>query len=202
MDEQHPHIQASASSRRLICSTIMRVANSSQEVLLDSGSSISSISESLVHSLHLHIQPALEIHVLFGDNKESYTSSTQAMVTFCIAQHTFTHALYILPRQLFPITLGCDWFVKSGAQLHFDSQQLILKNTDPIPLFISHTGAYTPINSQDRIIPPDIRKDKIHSLLHGFPSLFQPSVQTATVNCPTRHRISTGDAPPVYMAHQ
>ena len=202
VEEQRPHIQASTSSKNLICSTIMRIGDSEQEVLLDSGSSISSINEALVQALHLPVQPASTIKVLFGDNKNLYTSSTQALCTLSFAQHSLTHAFYVLPRQLFPITVGCDWFIKTGAQLHFDSQQLILPSTNPIPLFINRTRTCTPINSQHRIVSPEERQHDIRSLLQAFPSLFQPSAQTAKVNCPTRHIIPTGDAPPVYMAHR
>ncbi len=118
-----------------MCSSEIRIGNTSHEALLDTGSSISSISEHLVLALNLHTIPSPPISVLFGDNRQTYQSHTQAICTFHLAQHEFQHFFYVLPRQLFPITLGCDWFIKTDTQLHFDSRQLILPSAPPIPLF-------------------------------------------------------------------
>ena len=52
-EEHHPQIQALASSKHLICSTFLQIENNIHEVLLDSGSSISSISETIVNQLKL-----------------------------------------------------------------------------------------------------------------------------------------------------
>ena len=140
MEEQLPHIQAATSSKRLVCSTLARIDNTSQEALLDSGSTISSISIDLVNSLNLPTSPAAQIQVVFGDKQQTYRSSTQAHCTFFLAQHKFLHSFYVLPRQLFPMTLGCDWFIKTGKQPHFDTQSLVLPSLKPfntIPLFSS-----------------------------------------------------------------
>ena len=152
-EEQRPHIQASTSSERMICSTSIHLGNKSHEVLLDSGSTISSISTILAQSLNLPTTSAPLITVIFGDNNGTYHSQTQAICTFCIAQQTFTHALYILPKQLFPITLGCDWFVKTGAQLHFDSKTMILPRTPPIPLFRHQSSPPAIVNAQINSVP-------------------------------------------------
>ena len=120
-EEQLPHFQAATSSTRIVCSTMARIHNQPYEALLDSGSTISSISLDLVNSLHLPTSSAPPINVVFGDKQKIYQSSTHAHCTFVLAQHTFVHSFYVLPKQNFSLTLGCDWFVKHGAQLHFDT---------------------------------------------------------------------------------
>ena len=98
---------------------------------------ISSISIDLVNSLNLPTSPTTPIQVVLGDKQRVYQSSTQAHCTFLLAHHKFLHSFYALPCQLFPMTLGCDWFIKTGAQLHFDTQSLVLPSLKPfttIPL--------------------------------------------------------------------
>mgnify|MGYP002776881876 FL=1 len=72
MEEQLPHIQAATSSGRMVCSTIAQIDNTSHEALLDSGSTISSISIDLVESLNLPTSPATPIQVIFGDKQKIY----------------------------------------------------------------------------------------------------------------------------------
>ena len=57
-------IQASSSSGRLICSTIPHTGDTDHEVLLDSGSSIYSISQPLVQLLHLAPSEAPPVQLL------------------------------------------------------------------------------------------------------------------------------------------
>jgi hypothetical protein len=70
VEEQRPHTQATASSKRLVCSTMVKIGNTTHEAL-DSGSSISSISTSFTTSLYLPIVPVSPIGVLFGDNQQN-----------------------------------------------------------------------------------------------------------------------------------
>ena len=54
-EEQHPHFQALTSSNHMVCHAIVEIVSVPQEALLDSGSMISSISESLAMALHQEI---------------------------------------------------------------------------------------------------------------------------------------------------
>ena len=110
---------------------MVRIHNQPYEALLDLGSTIASISLDLVNSLHLPTSSAPLINVVFGDKQKLYHSSMHAHSTFVLAQPTFVHSFYVLPKQLFSITLGCDWFVKHGAQLHFYTQRLVLPHNKP-----------------------------------------------------------------------
>ena len=178
--EQHPHKQDASSSTWLVCSSKIRIGNTSHEALLDTGSSISSISEHLVLALKLHTILSPPISVLFGDNRQTY---------------------YVLPRQLFPITLGCDWFIKTGTELHFDSRQLILPVAQPLPLFLTHSN-FTQINTHVALVDSHTRVSDIRCLLTDFPAFFTTPSHTSQVNYPTQHSIDTGDAMPFRMASQ
>ena len=203
MEEQLPHIQAATSSKRLVCSTLARIDNTSQEALLDSGSTISSISIDLVNSLNLPTSPAAQIQVVFGDKQQTYQSSTQAHCTFFLAQHKFLHSFYVLPRQLFPMTLGCDWFIKTGAQLHFDTQSLVLPSLKPfttIPLFSSPQLSNHIMHTQVHLESTTVRTADIRRLLREFPTLFRKTTTTTQINLPVQHTIPTATGQPVRMA--
>ena len=202
-EEQLPHFQAATSSTRIVCSTMARIHNQPYEALLDSGSTISSISLDLVHSLHLPTSSAPPINVIFGDKQKLYQSSMHAHCTFILAQHTFVHSFYVLPRQLFSLTLGCDWFVKHGAQLHFDTQRLVLPHNKPfttIPLLSAPHVSTQVIHTQIHVEPSESRLADLRHLLKSFPSIFCKTQKTAQVNLPVQHAIPTTDAPPVRMA--
>ncbi|MCO5587968.1 hypothetical protein L7F22_041921 [Adiantum nelumboides] len=78
------------------------------EALLDSGSTISSISQSLVDKLGLFTKSTNPISVIFGDNQKLDSSEQVVVFTFSIGSKNFHHEFYVLPRQLFPLILGCD----------------------------------------------------------------------------------------------
>ncbi len=188
-EEHRSHIQAATSSNKMICSVNASIGNNTYEVLLDSGSSISSISEKLVQLMNLPTSSAIPIQVLFGDNNQVYTSNSQAHLTFQIAHLRVSHNFYILPRQLFPITLGCDWFVQSGAQIHFDSRKLVLPSIHPIQIF-SNTNTSPIINNTQTLLEEAPRRLKdIQSLLQRFPQLFKKSNITHQVKFPVKHTI-------------
>ena len=95
------------------------INHSTHTILLDSGSSISSISTALVHQLGL---------------PTSTTPSIQAQCTFTLGTLTFSHHFYVLPHQLFPLTLGCDWFLKHRVVIDFNAHKLLVPHASPIPL--------------------------------------------------------------------
>ncbi|MCO5577880.1 hypothetical protein L7F22_031715, partial [Adiantum nelumboides] len=70
VEEHRPQIHATTSSSCMVCSTLAQRGNTSQEVLLDLCSSISSISKQLVQELGLHTSKAPSIKVLFGNNQK------------------------------------------------------------------------------------------------------------------------------------
>ena len=74
------------------------IYNQPYGALLDSGSTISSISLNLVNSLHLPTSSAPPINVLFVDKQKIYLSSMHAHCTFVLAQHTFVHSFYVLEK--------------------------------------------------------------------------------------------------------
>ena len=184
------------------------MGTSTHEVLLDSGSSISSISTRLVRTLGLQEFPAPPIHILFGDSKQIYHSRSHVHCTFSLAQQSFTHSFYVLSHQLFPITLGCDWFIHTRARLHFDESTLVIPNSLPIPIFHTRPPVVALVHSQTLFPSPALVHtptqclQEVTLLLSQFPSIFKPHPQTALVKFPTGHVINTGDAPPIRMASQ
>ena len=184
----------------MVCSTIAQINHTTQEALLDSGNTISSISIDLVKSLNLPTSPGAPIQVIFGDKQKIYQFARHAHCTFTLAQHSFLHSFYILPHQLFPITLGCDWFIKNGAQLHFDTQTLVLPNTKPlatIPLLNTPQFSTHILHTQVHLESPQVRLAAIRSILRQFPDLFDKPTKTAKINLPVQHSIPTADSTPV-----
>ena len=164
-EEHCTHLQAVSSNKRLICSTIAWFNNSSHEVLLDSGSNISSIRTQLVQQLKLQTFEATPIQILFRDKKQVYHSHTQVRYTFFLSHQHFSHSFYVLPHQLFPLTLGCDWFIKTRAQLHFDSSKLILPQSLPIPIFKETPTSIATVNTKIEQIDAPIRLKDIREIL-------------------------------------
>ena len=199
-EEPRHHIQATASSERLVCSTYAKVGTTPLEILLDSGSSISSISEHFVHKLGLPISSAPPITVLFGDSHRPYHSNRRALCTFILANQTFSHAVYVLPRQLFPPTLGCDWFLRTRAQLNFEKRKLILPRVQHIQIFVNNGSCSPVVNTQ--VATPDARQRQqdLQSLLGRFPHLVNPVQESSAINFPVAHKINTGNSQPIRMA--
>ena len=184
----------------MVCSTIAQIDNTSHEALLDSGSTISSISVDLVKSLNLPTSPATLIQVIFGDKQKIYQFARHVHCTFTLAQHIFLHSFYVLPHQLFPMMLGCDWFIKNGAQLHFDTQTLVLPNTKPlatIPLLNTPQFSTHILHTQIHLEPPQVRLATIRRILQRFPDLFHKPTKTTKINLPVQHSIPTADSTPV-----
>ncbi|MCO5554420.1 hypothetical protein L7F22_007950 [Adiantum nelumboides] len=78
MGKEHcPHFQAATSSSRMVCSMLVHMGNTSHKALLDTGSTISSIRQYLVHELGLTLGTTTPITVLFGDNNQVYHTNTQ-----------------------------------------------------------------------------------------------------------------------------
>ena len=77
----------------------------------NSSTSISSISAALVHQSSFLTSTAPSIQVPFGNHQHQYYSCTQARCTVTLGNLTFLHHFYILLHYLFPLTLGCDWFI-------------------------------------------------------------------------------------------
>ena len=153
--------------------------------------------------MHLPTSSATPIDVVFGDRQKLYQSSTHAHCTFILAQHTFVHSFYVLPKQLFSLTLGCDWFVKHGAQLHFDTQRLVLPHNKPfttIPLLSAPHVSTQVIHTQIHVEPSESHLADLRHLLKSFPSIFCKTQKTAQVNLLLQHVIPTTDAPPIRMA--
>ena len=199
MEEPAPHVQASASSSSQVCTALATINHSTHTILLDSGSSISSISTALVHQLGLPTTTAPSIQVLFGDHQHLYHSHTQAHCTVTLGTLTFSHHFYVLPHQLFPLTLGCDWLLKRRAMIDFDAHKLIVPQAPPIPLL--HDSPHVPHLSQVQVaLSPKERLISVRQLLARFPSLAAQPTHAATVSFPVQHVIRTGDAAPIRMA--
>ncbi|MCO5574223.1 hypothetical protein L7F22_028005 [Adiantum nelumboides] len=200
LEDTHSHIIASASSsNRLVCTTALQANGIHLEALLDSGSSISSISVHTVSSLNLPLFPAPPISVLFGDNQKLYHSSHIVALTFTISSKTFTHNFYVLPHQLFKLTLGCEWLLQHQARLDFSSQSLVFPNSLPIP-FLQMTTVPSHFNNA-QFVEEDTtsRTQQLRNLLSQFPPLFQQSLLTPQVNLPISHSIHTTEIQPIKM---
>ena len=138
------------------------------------------------------MSPVTQIQVVFGDKQRVYQLSTQAHCTFFLAQHKFLHSFYVLPHQLFPMTLGCDWFIKTGAQLHFDTQSLVLPSRKPfttIPLLSSPQLSSHIMHTQVHLESTIVRTTDIRRLLREFPTLFRKTMTTSQINLPIQHTI-------------
>ena len=199
MEEPALHIQASASSSSRVCTALATINHCTHTILLDTGSSISSISTALVHRLGLPTSTAPSIQVLFGDHQHLYHSHTQAHCTFTLGTITFSHHFYVLPHQLFPLTLGCDWFLKRRAVIDFDAHKLLVPHASPIPLL--QDSSPSPHLSQVQVaLSPQERLVSIRQLLARFPSLTLQPTHAPTVSFPVQHAIRTGEATPIRMA--
>lgn len=87
--EQCPNIQPLESSSKMVCFIMMYIENI---VLLDSGSSISSISQAFAISLHLTIIPTSPIRVVFGDKKEVYDKPSACFQFYIISLLMLSHS--------------------------------------------------------------------------------------------------------------
>ena len=148
MEETTPHVQASASSTSRVCTTLATINHFTRTILLDFGSSISSNSTALVHQLGLPTSTAPSIQVLFGDHQHLYHSRTQARCTVTLGNLTFSCHFYVLPYQLFPLTLVCDWFLKSRAMIDSTSRQLLVPQASPTPLL--HNNPQSPTSAKSK----------------------------------------------------
>ena len=149
--------------------------NISHEALLDIGSMISSHSLDIINQLPLLTSSAPLINVVFGDKQKLYKSSTHAHCTFTLAEHTFVHSFYVMRKQLFALTVGCDWFVKHGAQLHFDTQTLVLLHIRPFTTIPLHNTPYNStqmMHTQIQIEPTQSRLADLRHLLGLFLKIF------------------------------
>ena len=178
---------------------MVQVCHKTYEALLDSRSIIASISTKVVQELNLPIRKAPSIQILFGDHSRVYHSNQQVDCFFSLAQHSFAHSFYVFPRQLFSITMGCDWFIHSKAQLRFDSCQLILPNIASLPILTQIQHNFMKVNSQISLETHEDRLRDIRKLLIHFPKLFQGSTKTSQITLPVYHSINTGNAQPVYV---
>ena len=98
------------------------------------------------------------------------------------------------------MTLGCDWFIKNGAQLHFDTQTLVLPNTKPlatIPLLNTPQFNTHILHTQIHLEPPQVRLATIRRILRQFPDLFHKPTKTTKINLPVQHSIPSANSRPV-----
>ena len=98
------------------------------------------------------------------------------------------------------MALGCDWFLKNGAQLHFDTQTLVLPNTNQlttIPLL--HTTQFNThiLHIQIHLEPARVRLATIRRILRQFPDLFHKPTKTTKINLLVQQSIPTTDSKPV-----
>ena len=197
MEEPAAHFQASASSSSDVCTTLATINHPTHTILLDSGSNISSISTALVHQVPTTTAPSIQ--VLFGNHQQLYHSRTQAHYTVTLGTLTFSHHFYVLPHQLFPLTLGCDWLLKRRAMIDFDAHKLMSPQAPPTLLL--HDSPHVPHLSQVQVaLSPKERLISVRQLLAHFPSLAPQHTHATTVAFPVQHVIRKGDAAPIRMA--
>ena len=72
-------------------------------------------------------------------------------------------------KKLFSITLGCDWFVKHGTQLHTTT----LLSTPHISTHVIHTEIH--------IEPSQLRLADLQHLFGQFPSIFRKTQRKLTL---------------------
>lgn len=170
-------------------------------ILLDSGSSFSSISEDLVCRLQLQIIPTTPISVLFGDHQKVYRSNSSVNLTITINRIQFSHACYVLPKQVFPVTFGCDWFEKTQAQLDFKRHALLLPNHVTIPF--KHTVRSSAFqNLQIEGNSPQSKENILLTLLKQFPGILPKDGQCTVTSVPVYHKIQTTSSRPIKMAQR
>lgn len=66
------------------------------------------------------------------DSKHLYQSNKVVHLAFQIHDQTFFHDVYVLPQQLFSMTLGCDRFINARATLDFEHHILTLLGLSPL----------------------------------------------------------------------
>ena len=123
----------------------------------------------------------------------------QAHCVVTLGTLTFSHHFYVLPHQLFPLTLGCDWLLKRRAMIDFDAHKLIVPQAPHIPLL--HDRPHVPHLSQVQVaLSPKERLISVRQLLAHFPSLALQPTHAAAISFLVQHVIHTGDAAPIHMA--
>ena len=142
------------------------------EVLLDSGSSFSSISSTLANTIKARSQHVQEISVIFGDKKHVYNTSKVLHLPFGVHGQCFQHPCYILPRQIFQVTLGCDWLMKHGAHLNFKNLSLDLPSKLQLPFLpLGSLQNLQNVQNKGSLSVEECHQGEIQELLRKFQHL-------------------------------
>lgn len=147
----------------------------SQGALVDTGSTISSISEATANKLQLQ-QFACREQVIGYGNKSEQTTAKKAVMDFKFNENEESQAyLYVVAKQNEEVILGMDWMNKEDIVLH--------AKTCSISKALKHQQ-----NNASLVV-----KD----LLQHFPKLTEESEHQTKSNLPYKHVIDTGEATPV-----
>jgi len=156
-----------------IATATIRIKGCSYQALLDSGSSISIISNKLAQT---HDLPKfawdLGLSAMMDGSKTTPTSYTR--VKFHLGNKKFLRNFVIINSNI-PVVLGLDFMSSKGISLNFDNSRLSFKGQPNIsfPFLISETAVHS-VNSI-RVLT-NIEQVKIENLLTSFPDLIDTSL--------------------------
>lgn len=105
------------------------IENKTVDILVDSGSQISGISESFMQTLGLNeiaTLPVANCSISVAVGAKSQRVKRQIFLTIEVKGHRFEVVLLIIPKLNTNVLLGCDWLEKVGAILNFGSNTLCI----------------------------------------------------------------------------
>jgi len=122
--------------------------NSKQTALLDSGGSVSAISEDLFHIVSLHPdQHKIPLFLLTSISLTTALSNktvkikAQVYLTFSVQDHKTHDIFLVVPQLSTPLILGTDWLLENGVTIDYNKKEisiLSVKGTIPFRLIADH----------------------------------------------------------------
>ncbi|KAG1455474.1 hypothetical protein G6F57_015291 [Rhizopus arrhizus] len=143
-----------------------------ESVLIDTGSTIGSISETVAASLGLERYSCPTRVIRYGNSSTQMTNQ-KAVFKFKFNNEKSTAHLYVVQKQNERIILGMDWMIMEDIVLHPGSRQI----------------------SKAKICNVN-NADMVEELLYRHSGLTEESEFQTITNAPYKHRIDTGDSLP------
>lgn len=126
----------------------LQLFNNSYNALLDSGASVSAISEELFQNLTVDpSQPKIPLFPLTGIllttalSNKSVKIKSQIYLNFSINNYDTFGIFLVVPQLSTPIILGTDWLLENGVTIDYNTKEISLlsvTNNIPFKLIIDH----------------------------------------------------------------
>lgn len=147
-----------------------------QQVLIDTGSTISTISKKAAERINLIDQKCRPALIRYG-NESTQETDRQASWKFYLENADQTMAkLYVVQDQSEEVILGMDWLMSDNILLFPKNKMVKMIKSENI-------------NSMELINEDTIKKE--------FPELLPKDTFQSITNAPYKHKIDTGDASPI-----